>query len=350
MALNDIEHLPKVVTNIAGINDVLLAIDPEIIQMRTDISNLLKELYIRTTDALITRWENDFSLKYDASLSLAQRRQRVLNKLARKKVLTWKNLRALIKSNIGENAQFYISNDSANYYFRIMIAPEMEEVFDRSKFTVVGSPTITEDGIARGFSASNFITIANPLIGATKYTIKAKFTLPSTTSSGYGYVFADTNGTTGLSIYYDRNSVIVRCASQTTVNRIGSSTANSVWEVEVIYDNRTAIANYIKNGVSGTKTLNTTGYTDFQATNLFIGQRSGSDMGTAYFKGSIDLKQFSITVDGVEVFNGTKTVPKGIAELQQAIKQAKPAYLLFDIIVTDIVRRCGTFNCGTNPL
>lgn len=124
MALNDIEHLPKVVTNVLGINDVLLAIDPEIIQLRTDISDLIKELYIKTTDNLISRWENDFNLKYDASLTLAQRRQRLLNKLARKKPLTWANLRLLIKSNIGENTQFYISNDSANYFFRVYVATE----------------------------------------------------------------------------------------------------------------------------------------------------------------------------------------------------------------------------------
>jgi hypothetical protein len=124
LALNDIEHLPKIVTDIDGINDVLLAIDPEIIQLRADLSNLIKELYIRTTDELITRWEKDFSLKYDASLTLAQRRQRVLNKLARKRPLTWANLRTLIKSNIGEYTQFYISNDAANYFFRIYVATE----------------------------------------------------------------------------------------------------------------------------------------------------------------------------------------------------------------------------------
>ena len=124
MALNDIEHLPKIVTNITGINDVLLAIDPEVVLLRTDLSNLLKELYIKTTNKLIDKWEKDFSLKYDASLTLAQRRQRILNKLARKKTLTWVNLRALIKSNIGETTQFYISNDSANYFFRIYVATE----------------------------------------------------------------------------------------------------------------------------------------------------------------------------------------------------------------------------------
>lgn len=122
MALNDIEHLPHIVTDVLGIDDVLIAIDPELIQLRSDISDTIKELYIKTTDNLITRWENDFSLKYDASLTLAQRRQRLLNKLGRKKPLTWANLRLLIKSNIGENTQFYISNDSARYFFRVYVA------------------------------------------------------------------------------------------------------------------------------------------------------------------------------------------------------------------------------------
>jgi hypothetical protein len=36
--------------------------------------------------------------------------------------------------------------------------------------------------------------------------------------------------------------------------------------------------------------------------------------------------------------------------MEKAVKTAKPAYITFDIIVTDLVRRCGTFNCGTNPL
>lgn len=121
MALNDIEHLPKIVTNALGINDVLLAIDPEMIQLREDISDLLKELYVKTTEDLITRWEADFSLAIDTSLTLAQRRQRVLNKLARKKPLTWANLRALVKSNIGQNAKFYISNDASNYFFRVYV-------------------------------------------------------------------------------------------------------------------------------------------------------------------------------------------------------------------------------------
>lgn len=123
MLLADKEHLPSVVTNIDGIRDVLLAIDPEITLMRNDISNLIKELYVKTTDKFITRWENDFGLKYDASLTLQQRRQRILNKLARKKTLNWDNLKLMIRNNT-VNPMFYIVNDSANYSFRILIAEQ----------------------------------------------------------------------------------------------------------------------------------------------------------------------------------------------------------------------------------
>lgn len=137
MLLNDNEHLPKIVTEINGINDVLLAIEPEIIQLRTDISNTLKELYVKTTDNLIRKWELDFSLPYDSSLTLAQRRQRVLNKMARKKPLTWVNLNLLIRNNLADNVQFYISNDSANYKFNVYVATndysEMQKAINDAK-------------------------------------------------------------------------------------------------------------------------------------------------------------------------------------------------------------------------
>lgn len=116
-----IDNLPqKTSTNIIGIKDILLAIDPEIVALREDISQLKKELYVKTTEKYILRWEKDFSLSYDPILSLPQRRQGILNKLARKKTLNWKNLKLLIKNNITK-PQFYIINDSANYHFRIII-------------------------------------------------------------------------------------------------------------------------------------------------------------------------------------------------------------------------------------
>ena len=132
MLLNNREHLPKKVTDINGISDVLLAIEPEIIQLRTDISDFMKELYIKTTEDFITRWERDFSIKYDSALTLQQRRQQILTRLATKKTLTWDNLKALVKSNISETAKFYIANDSANYFFRIYVDTEDTADLDKA--------------------------------------------------------------------------------------------------------------------------------------------------------------------------------------------------------------------------
>ena len=120
MLLANNEHLPKVVTDIDGIRDILLALDPEIVLLREDISQLIKELYVSTTDKYITKWEADFGLPYDGSLTLEQRRQRVKNKLARKKTLNWQNLRLLIKNNVVK-PRFYIVNESENYHFKIFL-------------------------------------------------------------------------------------------------------------------------------------------------------------------------------------------------------------------------------------
>lgn len=164
MLLDDIEHLPKVVTNVLGIKDVLLAIEPEIIQLREDISDLIKELYVKTTEDFITRWEKDFSLKYDASLTLEQRRQRILNKLARKRPLTWNNLRLLIKNNLAENVQFYLSNDSANYHFRIIVATndysEMEKAVRQAKPAYLTFDILVTDIVRR---CGTFNCGTNPL-------------------------------------------------------------------------------------------------------------------------------------------------------------------------------------------
>lgn len=136
MSLADREHLPLKVTNINGIRDILLALDPEVILLRDDISQLKKEMFVNTTEKLIDLWEKDFSLPFNSSLTLQQRRQRILNKLARKKTLTWTNLRNLIKNNLTVK-QIYIINDSANYHFRILVQDpnykQMREAVETAK-------------------------------------------------------------------------------------------------------------------------------------------------------------------------------------------------------------------------
>ena len=126
-----LDNVDPIISKVDGLKEIMLAIDPEIQLVRNDISQLIKELYIKTTENFIRRWELDFSLPYDSSLSLQQRRQRVLNKLARKKTLTWQNLELLIRNNI-DNPQFYLSNDSANYHFTIIVQTENYQEMEKA--------------------------------------------------------------------------------------------------------------------------------------------------------------------------------------------------------------------------
>lgn len=164
MLLDDKEHLPKIVTDINGIRDVLLAIEPEIFLLRKNISDLMKELYVKTTTNLITRWEKDFGLSYDASLTLQQRRQRVLNKLARKKTLNWTNLRLLIKNNLAINSQIYLINDSGNYHFRIIVQDpdyfQMEQTVTQAKPAYITFDIVVSQYFRR---CGTFVCGTNPL-------------------------------------------------------------------------------------------------------------------------------------------------------------------------------------------
>ena len=177
--------------------------------------------------------------------------------------------------------------------------------FDRSKFTIVGSPNITDDGIASGFSSGNYLTISNFLKGKTNYQVNLSFII--SLSSVSPYVFAEGNGNVGgFSVYYSPGgSLYVRVGSSATSNLIATVNDGDLIDLSVIITNgTTGIVKWNKNGVAQTDyTLDMSGYSAFAEDFLYLGARSSG----VYFTGSIDLKQFSITVDGVEVFSGNKT-------------------------------------------
>ena len=184
---------------------------------------------------------------------------------------------------------------------------EKRSTFDKSKFTVVGNPTITDDGIASGFSGSNYITIPNYLKGKRNYEIDIEFTLPGTLKE-YGYVFSEANAMTGLSVFYDRTYVYVR-ATSANVNGFTKSIANGNYKLKIKYNDGVGSVQYrVNNAEEETYQLNLSNYVDFQEDLLSLSCRIKNGTGDgSLFNGSIDLKAFSITVDGKEVFNGNKT-------------------------------------------
>ena len=182
--------------------------------------------------------------------------------------------------------------------------------FDLSKFTVVGSPNITDDGIASGFSSSNYIKGGTFAPNGKTWQIFIGFKTPST--SGIGRIFVSRNF--GVSFIVQSNSTLqMLFSSNGSSNDIG----NAVSDITVLPNTEylvmlewtgTQYKMYYSLDKGASFTLTAT----LNSTTPVIDSTSLSMLGceTYYiqpFNGSIDLKQFSITVDGVEVFNGNKT-------------------------------------------
>lgn len=171
-------------------------------------------------------------------------------------------------------------------------------IFDRDKFTVVGSPTITDDGIASGFSSGNYLT--TPIIDLSKpFEIKFYYNTGDSFNSSIP-VFGSS----------DRNYLRFRADSfQFILSELNLN--NTAWVT--VQTNTTYYVIYYWNGSEyGAKIYKPDGTllanpkvnssTPCANSKITLGKCSWSG---DYVRGSIDLKQFSIEVDGEEVFSGS---------------------------------------------
>lgn len=193
--------------------------------------------------------------------------------------------------------------------------------FDSTKFTVTGSPTITDDGVASGFSSSNYIS--TPAIDLVNKTFKLEFVVktPSTFSEGVQYgLFSFRNANYGICRIYIDNAR--RFASDFVVNGSGVAyTAGSLQSVlpdtwykieleqtasqfSLKYTNLATGVTVAPSPASNSTLIDNTTYPNYA---FRIGIDVYSSSQANWENGLIDLKQFSITVDGVPVFRGNKT-------------------------------------------
>lgn len=179
--------------------------------------------------------------------------------------------------------------------------------FDLSKFTKVGSPIITNDGII------------NNLIYNTNY-IKTQYTVPASTANSWAVkinrfkvnslasgqrLFSFNSNNTFLSIETDGKLKIFVSSSTTgdiANNQYANYTVslNEVIDVELRF---TGTAYEV--WVNGVKTYSINSTTKISVDQVFVVYSGGT--GYAPCIGEHDLKQFSITVDGIPVFSGNKT-------------------------------------------
>lgn len=210
--------------------------------------------------------------------------------------------------------------------------------FDRSKFTVIGSPIITDDGVASGFSSSSYIT--------KDITISNNY---STFEIDTKIKFNDLN--TVYFIGAERNYFIFGQQNNRLILYLSSN--GTSWDISSgSYGNRNLVINqdyYIKMLFNGAKyiiKLSTDGlnYTDDIVINsttkmLFPNHLRIGATWNKSFTGSIDLKQFSITVDGIEVFNGNKTGIDQITEtLEIPYTQSKTGSKIVDSVYRNRVQ------------
>ena len=222
------------------------------------------------------------------------------------------------KSEIGTNESVY-----QNIY------DLKHSTFDKSKFTVVGSPTITDDGVASGFSQNNRLEIPFNSTGKTNFKIKVPFKFPTTMALGGNIIWGDI----GISSYCYGKKSYQPSLLGTGVTAFGGSEdlqANIDYILEMSVENTNSCKFEIKridtNVVVATKSWTTE--RNVEISKIYISQLSNL---------AIDLKQFSITVDSKEVFNGNKTGLDVINEIEIPYTLSKTGSKIVDVAYRDRV-------------
>lgn len=179
--------------------------------------------------------------------------------------------------------------------------------FDSSKITIVGTPTISEDGVVSDFSTSNYVKTSINIDGSiTK--IREKFHI-------------STFENTTISELYRSNCFVLMIGTGSNYNlraRVGNAAENNWLMVNyTILPNKDYIGECVINKTTKLATLNLydennnllgtyTNSTPFVSITLTDEDNTvtiGYGNNRAFTNGTIDLTQFSITVDGDEVYN-----------------------------------------------
>lgn len=195
-------------------------------------------------------------------------------------------------------------------------------IFDIGKFTVVGSPTITDDGVASGFSHSKYINAKVSFNQNNKVRLRISGIYTESTSSQCLFSFYTTRlELVSSSCAFRWNNTWLISTDFTEQIKTGDIVA-----IDLILDNVGGHKLKVyKNGILIGNAISNKQTSEGNVTNLRVGDFQQTD--TFYWRGSIDLKKFSITADGKEVFNGlmesTKPIYDKITTLNTDVRDFK---------------------------
>ena len=189
------------------------------------------------------------------------------------------------------------------------IYQEAHSTFDSSKFTITGSLTIT-NGVASGFSSSNYIGINNTISSSSDIIIEGEFTYGADVSNLQILLECVSNtyplgGPISLRPIANNQCVL----RYPTGNSTYSDTQNLVLPTTLTQGNSYKFkivvnGNSISAQIDNSTPVSASDLYRYNINSIILGCSRNHD---AVFQGSSDLKQFSITVDGVPVFSGNIT-------------------------------------------
>lgn len=189
-----------------------------------------------------------------------------------------------------------------------------DNIFDIGKFTVVGTPTITDDGIASGFSGSDYLQFGTQdFYNKDEWEIIIPYTTSSVadTTQRYLTICDGFSISTKMNSYTGYANIHLSDETNFVLNLGNVTTTSTKYYLKLRYSsiNGYSFSYKVATGEWSIPKTNPTTTKVKRGSSQTIGYFTNS---TYIFNGSIDLKQFSITVDGEQVFNGLMESTKPI--------------------------------------
>ena len=167
----------------------------------------------------------------------------------------------------------------------------------RGNYTVAGSPTISSDFVASGFSSSNYLTISTgvTLSKNTYFKIYTRFKTPATFTKKGRFLGRSANFNFGHTSAGKISGVFI--GANLSTSSLQSLSTDTVYDAILIYDSTGFYTKYKAEGESTYTSTTPVEVTSDSTVELagYIGNQVNDS--TAYFTGSIDLKEFKIYVD-----------------------------------------------------
>lgn len=114
------KSVPPFVAQMREIAELFIAEQPELDRMERELTELLKQFYIKSATYSLDQWEDEFGIERNSSLTLMQRRARVLAKLNSNPPATVKMLENLVFQILSANAVTIVEHPS-EYHFDIYV-------------------------------------------------------------------------------------------------------------------------------------------------------------------------------------------------------------------------------------